>query len=63
MKKIQESKTEPSGVTNEKLFKQKFGLEEYQKLSPRLRRLMERIDTLPLNREPVSHEQLEKALS
>lgn len=44
------------------LIKREFGKKELEKISPRLRRLIARIDSLPLNRKPISSKKLQEAL-
>ena len=50
-------------MTLRKIYVEEYGEEKWEKLSPRLRRLFEKIDAQTANEKPVTRKQLERALS
>jgi len=49
-------------MTIKKLYEKQFGKKKYEKLSPRLKKLFERIDSFTSEQKPVTTQQIKKAL-
>lgn len=52
----------PEAMTIRRIFIEKFGQEEYESLSPRLKAIFERIDDITANQKPVTRKQIADAL-